>query len=297
MEEIKVRCGQCVGCRLDHSSMWAIRAMHESKSHEDTCFVTLTYDDENMPEDRSVSKRPIQIFFKSLRNHLTRNQPGKKIKYIACGEYTEKKTRPIGPFNPWEYIGEGQRPHYHAIIFGIDFHDKKLWSVRNGNRIYTSDVLTNIWGQGHCTVGAVTYESAAYVARYSLKKINGSLKDKPDEITGLLPYERTCQYTGQIIEVEQERFHTSNGLGKEFYEKYKTDIYPQDRVIVRQHETRPPRYYDYLFDAEEPNIMEEIKNRRIIEMQKHEADNTPARLRDREKVKLAQLKQLKRVLE
>lgn len=247
-----------------------------------------------MPQPRSVSKRPLQLFFKNLRNHIAKYDPNKKIKYFACGEYSPKKTRPIGPFNPDEFMGEGERPHYHAIIFGHDFGDKKLWTVRNDINVYTSDLLSDIWGQGFCTIGEVTYESAAYVARYSLKKINGSLEKKGDVVTGLLPYERICEYTGEITEVEKERVQMSNGIGRDFYLSYTSDIYPADHVVINGFETRPPRYYDNLFDAEQPSDMEEIKDRRIEKMRKHSADNTPARLEDRKKVKLAQLKLLKR---
>jgi hypothetical protein len=215
-------------------------------------------------------------------------------KYFACGEYSPKKRRPIGPFNPWEFVGEGERPHYHAIVFGYDFPDKTLWSVRNDIRIYTSDILTELWGQGHCTIGTVNFDSAAYVARYSLKKINGQLENKPDPITGLLPYERICHYTGQIICVEKERIQMSNGIGKEFYRNYTSDIYPGDHVVINGHSTRPPRYYDNLFDQEKPDQMEIIKDRRNKNMEKHAKDNTPERLAERESVKLAQLKLLKR---
>lgn len=243
-----------------------------------------------MPASRSVSKRPLQLFFKRLRNEI---RPI-KIKYLACGEYSPKKTRPIGPFNPWEFIGEGERPHYHACIFGYDFPDKELWSVRDGISIYTSDRLTNIWGSGHCTTGDLTFESAAYVARYSLKKINGNLAKKPDPITGLLPYERVCPVTGDIIEVEKERFQMSNGIGKDFYNQFRSDMYPRDTMVINGYERKPPRYYDNLYDAEEPAQLEAIKNKRIEEYKKHSADNTPARLEAREKVKLAQIAMLKR---
>ncbi len=307
MSKMKLPCGQCIGCRLDHSSRWATRCMHESKSHEQNSFLTLTYSDEKMPPSLSVSKKPLQKFFKDLRNYLNygikshldeaRQIPNPEFtvtKYFACGEYSPKKTRPVGPFNPWEFIGEGERPHYHAILFGYDFPDKELWTVRNGLNIYSSDILADIWGKGHCTIGSVTHESAGYVARYSLKKINGSLENKPCKITGLLPYERICHYTGEILQVEKERLQMSNGIGRDFYNCYTSDIYPADSVVINGHETRPPRYYDNLYDAEQPGIMEDIKNRRIKNMEKHRSDNTPARLAEREKVKMAQLKQLKR---
>lgn len=290
MTIFKVRCGQCIGCRLDHSLTWASRSMHQAKCHTENSFITLTFNDESMPSHRSVELRPIQLFFKKLRKSIA----PKKIKILWCGEYSPKKTKPVGPFNPDEYLGEGQRPHYHAIIFNHAFSDQILWTVRNDNNVYTSDILTGLWGQGYCTTGEVTYESAAYVARYSLKKINGTLKSTQDYKTGLLPYERICEITGDITEVQQEKFHQSNGIGKEHYNNYHSDIYPADHVIINGHATRPPRYYDDLYDIQEPTSMENIKARRINNQEKHKKDNTPGRLLEREKVKMAQLQQLKR---
>lgn len=272
--------------------MWASRAVHESRQHTENSFVTLTYSDENLPKNQSVARRPIQIFFKNLRNSIYKINPGKTIKYIACGEYSPEKTRPVGEFNPDYFHGEGQRPHYHALIFNHAFSDQTLWSTRKDINIYHSDTLTDIWGEGFCTVGELNYQSAAYVARYSLKKINGDLALKPNERTGLNPYQRICHYTGNIIDVEKERFHMSNGIGGEHFNQYKSDIYPADHVIINGYETRPPRYYDNLYDAENPESMESIKEKRILSMSKHAADNTPARRREREEVKLAQLNKL-----
>lgn len=266
--------------------------MHEARSHAENSFITLTFNDEHMPESRSVHKRPIQLFFKSLREKIA----PKRIKYLCCGEYSPKKTRPIGPFNPWEYLSEGQRPHYHAIVFNHDFKDKTLWSVRNDIKIYISDTLNDIWGQGFCTTGEVTYESAAYVARYSLKKLNGRDAENPCRHTGLLPYERTNEYTGDITTVEKERFHMSNGIGLNHFNKYSSDIYPADHVIINGHETRPPRYYDDLYEQVQPASMEDIKAIRVQNMENQQADNTPDRLASKEKVKLAQIRNLQRNL-
>lgn len=291
MEKIKLPCGQCVGCRLDHSLMWATRATHEARSHEDNSFITLTYSDEHFPQDLSLSKDHITRFLKRLRKRLS----PQKIKYFQCGEYSPKRTPLIGPTNVHpDTIPEGQRPHYHALIFGYDFPDKELWTVRDDIPTYTSDLLSSIWGKGFCTVGALTFESAAYVARYSLKKINGPLEQKPDEKTGLRVYERVHPHTFEILEVEKEFVSMSNGIGKDHYLNYTLDMYPRDTVVINGFDRRPPRYYDDLYDQEQPDLMEEIRQKRVERMHTHRKDNTPQRLEQREKVKMAQLNQLKR---
>lgn len=239
----------------------------------------------------SLSVKEFQRFMYRFRKAVKPT----RIKYFHCGEYSPRRPKFIAPTNVHpDTVPDGLRPHYHACIFGFSFPDKELWSVRDDIAIYSSDFLSDLWGKGFCTVGDLTYESAAYVARYSLKKINGKAKDIPDRATGLLPYERVCGVTGNIIEVAQEHVTMSNGIGLEFYNEYRSDMYPRDSVVINGHEVRPPRYYDELYKLEEPELMEEIKEKRIQEMARHVADNTPDRLRERERVKQAQLKMLKR---
>lgn len=295
MEILRVPCGQCIGCRLDHSLSWATRCVHESRKYDDNSFITLTYSDEHLPRDMSLSLKEFQKFAHRLRKRIDYQQPGKKIKIFHCGEYSPPRPRfiPPGEVHP-DTIPEGLRPHYHAIIFNHDFVDKKLWSVRDDVRIYSSDFLDSVWGKGFCTVGNVTFESAAYVARYTVKKLSGKAAARGDPITGLKHYERVCPYTGEIKEVQPEYATMSNGIGKSHYHRFRSDIYPRDFVVINGHETRPPRYYDNLFDAEEPALMESIRAKRIAEMAKYQGDNTRARLLVREKVKKAQLSMLKR---
>lgn len=211
-----------------------------------------------------------------------KNPDYQEVRFFHCGEYGH----------------EFKRPHYHALIFGIDFPDRKLWTVRNDIPLDTSDILSRIWGNGFCTVGQVTWTSAAYVARYTLKKKVGKHAKIPDEKTGLLPYERIDPYTGKIQEVSPEYSTQSNrpGIGAGYFDRYGSDCYPLDEVIVNGHPVRPPRYYDKLFEIDSPEVMEEIRERRVESMQRHSKDNTRARLRDREKVKEAQLTKLTRGL-
>lgn len=105
-EEMIVPCGRCVNCRIAHSREWATRIIHEASMYDDTGFVTLTYDDEHLPEDGGLRKKDFQDFLKLLRYHLG----DVKIKYYMCGEYGEKN----------------HRPHYHAIMFGVGYNHRKL---------------------------------------------------------------------------------------------------------------------------------------------------------------------------
>ena len=63
---VKVACGQCIGCRLERSRQWAVRCMHEASMHMFNSFVTLTYDDDHLPEYNSLNYKHFQDFMKRL---------------------------------------------------------------------------------------------------------------------------------------------------------------------------------------------------------------------------------------
>lgn len=232
-------CGQCIGCRLKYSQEWAVRLMHENQMHDQSCFITLTMNDEYMQTREnplSLDKSEYQRFMKRLRAKY-----GKKIRYFHCGEYGEKNGR----------------PHYHAILFGVDFEDKELFQVRDEIRLYVSESLSQLWPYGFSTIGEVTFESCAYVARYVTKKITG---EKAKE-----HYIRWDPLTGEGIPIEQEYATMSRkpGIGQTWLEKYKSDVYPHDYVVIKKHKIRPPRYYDKQLSESE---LQDIKQKRQEEL-------------------------------
>lgn len=258
-----VPCGKCLSCHLERSRQWAIRCVHEAQLHENNCFITLTVAPENMEDvfpHSSLAIRPYQLFMKKLRKRA-----GQNIRFFQCGEYGSQL----------------ERPHYHACLFNFDFHDKELWTVRNGVKLYRSRFLESLWPYGFCTVGDVTFESAAYIARYVVKKING---DKSAEHYG----DRHPEY------ITMSR---RPGLAAGWFQKYKGDVYPNDEVIVKGHKCRPPRYYDKLYDLEDSRSMARIKAEREERALAHSNDNTPERLAVREVVLHARCKKLIRSYE
>jgi len=149
---LQFKCGQCEGCRLAYSREWAIRCYHESKMHEINCFVTLTY--AKIPEGGSLISNELSEFMRRLRN-----SQGQNIRFFGCGEYGDK-------------VG---RPHYHAIIFNWRPNDLRKWKQNKQSEwIYTSRQLDKIWALGYTYTGEATFQSAAYTARYILKKITGN---------------------------------------------------------------------------------------------------------------------------
>lgn len=124
----------------------------EQQVSDSSVFLTLTFDDEHLPNPPYVNKRDLQLFFKRLRKIIF----PRKIRYYACAEYGEERGR----------------PHYHAIVYGLNFSDKQ--------------VVDDAWKQGFISLDKVELGSIAYVAGYVSKKfvhskefqVTGEVKDK-----------------------------------------------------------------------------------------------------------------------
>ncbi len=264
-----VPCGQCIGCRLERSRQWVIRIMHESSLHELSSFITLTYRPSKLPAYGTLVPWHFNKFIKRLRSRLHPHP----IKYFHCGEYGEKFSR----------------PHYHAIIFGFNFFDKVLYQEVNDQRYYQSQFLDDVWTHGKCIVGDVSFESAGYVARYCVKKVNG---DRAYD-----HYWRPDPVTGEAHLVEPEYATMSNGLGAGWFEKFGSDVFPRDEVVMRGCVSKPPRFYDLLYEKKDPSSFERVKRDRILAARKNAADCTPDRLATREIVQEAQVSFLHRSYE
>lgn len=265
---IEVACGQCIGCRIDRSKAWAIRCYHEASMYEDNCFVTLTYDDQHCPIDYSCDYRVFQLFMKRLRKKF-----GKGIRFFHCGEYGEINGR----------------PHYHALLFNHDFQDKVVWKRNeNGDNIYMSADLTELWPFGLSTVQDCNYKTAAYCARYVMKKVNGSRSDEHytwrDPVTGIT-YKRKPEYCQMSLKP---------GIGDTWFKQYKSDVFPCDFVIVEGKKLKVPRFYLDKLAAEESGIEEKIISARIRKGKRRAHDNTKERLAVRKEVLESRLKTLKR---
>lgn len=271
---VELPCGQCIGCRLEYSRQWAIRCVHEAQMHERSAFITLTFNDESLPPDRSISVRELQLFFKRFRKAISPI----RIRYFACGEYGEER----------------QRPHYHACIFGFDFPDKIPCGVnKQGDTLYSSSLLSEVWPYGFNWIGNVTFESCAYVARYMLKKHKG--KDSPDF------YELIDPDTGEVsFQVKEfctmSRGGERGGIGRDWFELFRSDT-DKDFITLRGVRMALPKFYDMLLEQSDSDAFLDRKLKRKYEAKLNKEDNTPARLSVKEKIKLSKIDLLKRDLE
>lgn len=264
-----IACGQCIGCRLERSRQWAMRCVHENQMHDFSSFITLTYDDENVPVDYSLRYVDFQLFMKRLRARVTRARQRMTltdVRFYMCGEY-----------------GDLGRPHFHALLFGVFFNDRKFWRLLpSGSNLYTSDELDSLWPYGFTSIGDVTFESAAYVARYVVKKITGP--------AAFEHYKRVSP-DGEVYWVVPEFTHMSlkPGIGAAWFDKFRKEVYPSDRVVIRGREMRPPRYYDRLVESCSDVEIDFVRLEREHDAMKHVLNNMPVRLAVRERCSRARL--------
>jgi len=127
--------------------------MLEAAQYDDNSFVTLTYNDDNLPADSSVSPRELTLFIKRLRKECDLKGYG-RIRYFGCGEYGEKSGR----------------PHYHLALFNYGPCLRGRTEAHRASCCVRCDIIARAWGQGKIDVGQLEQSSAAYVAGYVTKK-------------------------------------------------------------------------------------------------------------------------------
>lgn len=250
---VSIPCGQCMGCRIDRASAWTTRILHEAQTTEEegkgSSFITLTYDQENVPKDYGLNVQDWQKFAKRMRKELG------PFRFFHCGEYGD------------DYL----RPHYHAIIFGIDFTEDRIPFAKNkyDQTRYISETLTKLWGKGNAELGTVEKQSAAYVAKYCLKKATG---DTAPEI-----YKRTQNGQEWQVKSEYATMSLKPGIGAKWFSKYGQDIYPSDKTIINGSRVKTPKYYDGLLKKGYEEGFLAVKSDRAKAARLRKADNTTER--------------------
>ena len=198
-------CGKCLHCRKKSSSELAMRCVLHASLYEDNIFITATYDEKKPGYHNQLCYTDIQNFKKRLRRHCDREN--KKIEIFNVHEY-----------------GKNGKKHWHLIVFNHDFKDKKIYSKKNGNNLYTSKTLEKLWKHGFVTIGDVTEASAMYQAQYMEKDIkNGN-----------------NQFNGKASKSNH------SGLGKKYFEKNYAQILQLGYVPFSNHRRPVPRYFEKL---------------------------------------------------
>lgn len=233
VENPTVPCGECLGCKKDKTRSWALRCVHEASLHEENCFVTLTYDADHLPLWGSLQPEDVTLWLKRLRRRI---EP-RRVRYLVSGEYGTLL----------------RRPHYHAILFGYDFPDKRQVAERDGFPVWTSQLLSTLWTAGLHELGSVSYASAAYTAAYVTKN------------TG--PQPLTCDAeTGEVhsLHPEYTRMSRNPGLGAGWADKYPEELLRHDAVISDGRELPLPNYYLKRLEVNHPMMAEWLRIRRKL---------------------------------
>lgn len=260
-----IPCGKCIGCRLERRRQLAIRATLEARTHLENIFATLTYADDNLVigyQHPTLVESHLRDFWKRLRQAVIR-YPDKftkgsenEIRYLASGEYGDVSNR----------------PHYHALIFGMDFADKQVLQKEGDHVLYHSPFLDDLWGHGYCTIGAVTYATASYVAKYTMKN-DSHHKDIWNEIG---------------VEPQFMRVSRRPGLGFPWLEKHHRDVYPSDEIFIDGEKYSSVSYFDRKYSEGNELLMHAIKQTRKLKIP--ERDSTKKMNKIKQTIKLAQLK-------
>lgn len=227
---IHVPCGYCLPCREEYARQTAIRIYHESQLHEQNAFVTLSYNDDNLPEHNSLQYADLARFHKRLRHHL-----GGKLRHYSVGEYGDKSLR----------------PHYHMCVFGNAFLENRIIVRHTPTLLWTTAFLEQCWGHGFISVGTLNYTTASYTASYVTKKLRAKQK-----------YVRVDETTGELLELEQPKAIMSPNLGKEWWLKYGHQVADHDYVIINGKRQKPPKAYDRWLGEVNKTKLEQIKENR-----------------------------------
>lgn len=159
-------------------------------------------------------------------------------------------------FQAGEY-GSDYRPHHHALLFGYDFIDGDLVSSQGGKKLYTSPELSRLWGKGFVSVGEATFESAGYIARYTMKKAGDAFYAAPR----CLENDDRTDPKGRVP--EYLTMSRRPGIGAGWFEKFGSEVYPWDEIVTSTGKVwKPPRFYDGLLERMDREALVKIKRRR-----------------------------------
>jgi len=273
-------CDKCAGCRIRKRMDQSTRLTHEAQFNEHSWFITLTYDDDNLPENGSLVAAHQSAFMKALRKKLR-----KKMRFFSIGEYGEQTLR----------------PHYHLILFGPDIPDRKYHHsapIKNRAtreigkllgpeeaRYYSSELLDNVWKKGTVQLTGVSAATMQYVSKYHVEKIDGE--------AAKTYYVRTLP-NGKCVPVEQPQARMSRnpGIGRKWIETYWSDVYPDGTMVdSKGAEFAPPKYYDDWLEKNQPEVYETLQTKRA------EARTPERELNKRRQAKVANRKTKMRIAE
>lgn len=221
-------CNRCQGCRARKTAEWTYRLEREAAFHEARpLMITLTYANEHLPPDFSVSRKAVSKFLRRLRRLY-----GCRVRFFAVGEYGDAETGT-------------KRPHYHIILFGLVLSD--LCDPEKSQRgfvQYRSPSLESVWSDpvtgalfGRVRVSFADRAAMSYCAGYVHKKLGGPKATEE--------YRRVHPLTGEVVQVEAEFALMSRrpGIGGAWFDRYAETDARSEFVISDGRRVGMPGYF------------------------------------------------------
>lgn len=236
LPELKLPCGKCPECCKDYYTQWATRGSRELAQWDSNLFITLTYDEEHLPDDRSLNKKHVQDFIKRVKKHFgsSKNNP---IRQTYCGEYGSLTSR----------------PHYHAILYNCYFPDAKFHrKTDQGHSVFTSEILSNLWGKGFAEFGYATPATIAYLYKYILKKKSRRERRNP----------LVLELDGITYDVAHEFIESSRNPGIGAFMR-DSDSLKKGYLSVNGVRKKLPKYYMEYLRKNDPALFDHLSNLRF----------------------------------
>jgi len=250
--KVYIPCGTCILCRNEQARQWAVRITHEAQQHKENSFITLTYEDEQLPQWGSLDYSHLREMWDRLRS-ARRRKALPRLRYYAVGEYGDQTLR----------------PHYHACIFGEGFTEGRKILRTTPTTLWTSPELEEAWGHGQVSVGILNFATARYTASYVTKKLRAKQQ-----------YVRVDEETGELIPLEQPRAFMSRNIAKNWWGEFHHQVIAHDQVVINGETQKPPKAYDrWLFERSE-TASEIQKTVRIENSKSQTKEQTHARARN-----------------
>lgn len=206
-------CGKCESCRRQHVTRIATACEQHMRLESASCYLTLTYDEEHLPENGTLVKKHVDRFIDALRKWIAVNKDDPKWNKAYFGNHQGKFKRVVSG----EYGSKTDRPHYHLFIMGFDFPDKEpLPFKKDGKQLFRSKILQHYWPYGTVDYKNADPGAAKYVIKYAMKeKLHGKEYHEQYEQRGLaLPF-----------------VSVSQGIGAEYAQKYQEELFRNGTFI------------------------------------------------------------------
>lgn len=229
-----VNCGSCHACRINYTSGWTLRLLYELGNPEwkyQASFITLTYNNENLPADYGLHKKDVQDFWKRLRKNLSSEYGyNYKIAYYQCGEYGDRT----------------KRPHYHAIVFGLDSYNDKHREILSESWTKCDSFMFSK-NKKDSGMLPVCREDIAYVTGYVQKKLSGAMAEE-EYGQKTRPFSSCSHYMGLCGAYKDEVHLRNNGF-----------------TYLNGNKIAIPRYYRVKLGIEQVDLIDKPLDKERIE--------------------------------